>query len=857
MSPSRPTSRDNLTVEEARRRAETLDDVHYGIELDLQRGASGYQGEVVCSFVLRDGASREGLFIDFTGRELLRVACNGRELTAEAWDGHRIALPADALETSNRVEVEYANDYDRTGSGFHHFKDPEDEREYIFSDFEPFKAHRLFPCFDQPDLKATFAFTVTAPAHWTVVSNGPVVATDPCEDGRTRRFFARTRPFSTYLAHVSAGEFASWGGVAGEIPMRILCRQSLVGHLEPDVAELFAVTADGFRFYEEYFGYPYPFAKYDQIFVPEFNAGAMENVGAVTHGEHMIFRGQSSASQRQGRAETFLHELAHMWFGNLVTMRWWDDLWLNESFATFASYLALTRATETWSDSWESFRSKIKAWAFRQDQLPTTHPIACEVPDTDATFLNFDGITYGKGASALKQLLAYIGDDAFREGMQRYFRRHAWGNATLADFLAALEEGSGRDLGSWSKAWIETSGLGALAPELRVADGKVAELTVVQEAAPPPGDDTLRPHRVELALFGKAGEASLGGEPTKIDVTVEGARTSVPDAVGLDAPAFLWLDHGDQAYAKIYLDDASLAFAKERLEVIDDGLTKLQLWGSLWEMVRDRRWKAVDYVGLVAAKSPLEESSEIVESALGNAVAALMRYVPERLREDARAPLVAAAWKAIEGKRDDVQLVWLRTLIHLSAAGDDLDRLSKLMDGEETIEGVKIDQPLRWAIVKRLIAFDRPGAADRLAAERERDASDKGRKSAFETEAAIPTAEAKAKAWAAFTAKDGERSDDFLKAGLTGFNWSHQKQALEPYAARFFAEAEKVHEERDAEYTRFFFFRLFPGHRVERSVLEQALAFAESTKVAQLQRMGRECADELRRSIECQELHEG
>ncbi|MBI3724490.1 aminopeptidase N [bacterium] len=853
-----------MTQAEATDRARRVSNVGYTLHLDLQAKSETYRGKLTASFDVAGPTS--GLWIDFTGKTIRSLTVNGSRVEAPEWNKHRIALPAELLARKNEATVEYENDYSHTGSGFHHFNDPEDGREYAFSDFEPFNAHQLFPCFDQPDLKATYTVSVTAPGSWVVVANGreleakPVLSPveGPAGAGRTTHFYEKTKPFSTYLMAVIAGEFAVYKDQAGTVPLRILCRQALTKHIDPE--EIFTVTKQGFAFYDEYFDFPYPFVKYDQAFVPEFNAGAMENVGAVTHAEHMIFRGQVSETQRLGRAETVLHELAHMWFGDLVTMRWWKDLWLNESFATFISYVCMTNATR-FKDAWESFRSKIKAWAYRQDELVTTHPIAGEVPDTDATFLNFDGITYGKGASVLKQLTAYMGATAFRDGLRRYFKKHAWSNTTLDDFLAALEQGSGKDLVAWSKLWIETAGLGSLSPSFTLKNGRIESFEIVQESAPQ--NSVLRPHRTEVALFEDDGKGAVPSEV--VSVLVEGKKTTVRELAGKPAPAFVTVNHGDHAYAKVVFDKQSLSFVREHLERIQEPLVVVSLWGTLWQMVRDQKLPAFDWVELVASKSQHATSPEVVETLLGNGALALVRYVGvgTPLEATGRRLLVERCWSRLDETKGDLQLAWLRGTIMLAAASADLDRLVRLMDGFEKIAGVEIDQNMRWSLIAKLIGFGRPTAEDRLKAELVRDPSDKGKKSAFQAEASRPSREEKERHWRLFTSAGGVGgahsapqevlADDFLKNGMSRFHWAHQQALLDPYVDRFFEAAPAIYEGRNREYAKSFVLLLYPTYRAERAVLAKGEALLGKVTIPGLVRLLKESNDELARSIRCRE----
>ena len=472
------SARDVLTESEAAARAARVSQVAYSIALDLVAGEPTYHGDVTISFVATGNGP---LFLDFRGKSIERLEANGQRVEPD-WNGYRLILPADVVGGQMAVHIEYVNDYDTTGDGFHRFVDPEDGAEYVYTNFEPYEAHRLYPCFDQPDIKATYRFTVTAPATWEVIANSPLAETTNADDGRRTHRFDQTEVFSTYLTALVCGPYVVRRHKHGSLDLGLYSRKSMEKYLDDQAAEILELTGQGMDFYAQLFDQPYPFSKYDQVFVPEYNSGAMENVGCVTYNELYLFRDMATDNQHLDRAETFLHELAHMWFGNLVTMRWWDNLWLNESFATYISYLAMTSATR-FTNAWKVFNSDIKRWAYQQDQLPTTHPISGRAADTEVAFLIFDGITYGKGASVLKQLVKYIGQDTFREGMRLYFRRHAWGNATLDDFLRCLEDAGNISLSEWAKLWLQTASVNTLGARWTAVDGKVQSFTIDQTAS--------------------------------------------------------------------------------------------------------------------------------------------------------------------------------------------------------------------------------------------------------------------------------------------------------------------------------------------------------------------------------------
>ena len=837
--------RDVLTQEEAAARAARVGGVSYELRLDLVPGAERYRGEAAIRF----GLAGEGdLHLDHRGGGVERLEVNG--VAVEPSPGpYRLTLPAAALAARNEVRVAWEHDYDHTGDGFHQFVDPEDGAEYLYTNFEPYNAHRLFPCFDQPDLKATYELTVDAPAEWVLIANSAEVERAPLADGRVRRRFARTAPFSTYLFALLAGPYRSFRRDHRGVPLGFFCRESLAPHI--DAGELFEVTKQGLDFYAEFFGYPYPFGKYDQVFVPEFNFGAMENVGAITHSERMVFRDPPTDNQRLGRAEVILHEMAHMWFGDLVTMRWWNDLWLNESFATYMAYLAMAEATR-FGSAWLAFNSGMKAWAYRQDQLPTTHPIAGQVPDTDATFLNFDGITYGKGAAVLKQLVAAVGADAFRDGMRRYFRRHAFGNTTLAEFLDAIGEGAGRDLREWAALWLETASLNTVAADWRAEDGRIAALAIDQTA--PEEHPTLRPHRLDVALVTEAGGRA---EAEALAVSIDGPRTELPAAAGLPEPLLVMPNLHDHAFVKVALDERSLGYVRERLERIADPLLRQLIWQALWNMVRDRQLRSTDYLPLAASKVTAEADIELIETVLATATTAIARFVPDDRREEEAHRFSEVAWEALnalpaDDSAADARIIWARALIGLAIAPGDLARATALADGELGVPGLTVDQDMRWEIAARAVAHGAAGADARVEAERARDPSDRGQRAALRCGTSAPDAAVKAEAWRRFR-EEGYGSLHLTAAAMSGFHWHVQRGLLEPWTMEFFERAPEVFSGRENEFTRAWFASLFPHGRVEQRVLDRSRALLGELgeRLPLLRRSLREANDDLERAIRC------
>jgi aminopeptidase N len=839
--------RDVLTRDEAASRAARVGPVAYDIALDLTASQT-YRGDVRITFPVR---GTEDLFLDFRGGIIERLEVNGTPVDRPDRPGARIVLPGTLLEPVSIVRVVYENVYDRNGDGFHRFVDPVDGEAYVYSNFEPFEAHRLFPCFDQPDLKGTLAIRATVPGTWAVISNNPVEAVDEAPDGRRTHRFITTPPISTYLAAVIAGPYVGVHAQHRGIPLGVWSRRSVAPFVDAD--EMFAITRQGMDFYADLFARPYPFAKYDQLFVPEFNAGAMENAGAVTFTEQHVYRDSPTETQRLGRAETILHELAHMWFGDLVTMRWWDDLWLNESFATFVSNLALSEATR-FDGAWRAFHADVKRWGYQADDRSTTHAISTLVADTDATYYSFDGITYGKGAAVLKQLVAWVGREAFAAGLHVYFERHAWGNASLADFLAAMEKGSGRDLGDWARRWVETASLNTLAARWTAPNGRIDRLELAQDA--PESHPTLRPHALEIALVRAAQD---GG--TSVDVIaahIDGAETWVEAAKGFAAPSLVFPNHGDHAYAKVVLDDASREALPELLPHLEDPLLRQLLWGSVWQMVRDGQHPSTEFLRLVRDVLPSETDDQIVDAALDAARGAIARYVPEEQRIAAARSFVATALGTLQAlPPGDLRRLWLRAAIGALADAGDAALLTGLLDGTLVIPEVPVDQEMRWGIVTAASAFGLAGAAERIADERARDRTDRGERFALTAAVSAPDAAAKAGAWARIHA-EGYGSLHRTRAAMAGFNHAHQATLLAPYVDAFFAAAPGVVAGQEHVFSSSYVARLFPTYRVEPEIVARARALAalEGDRLPTLRRLLVEAADDLERAVTCRAVAE-
>ncbi|MGW2408220.1 aminopeptidase N [Streptomyces sp. NPDC001739] len=820
----------NLTRDEAQQRAQLLSVDGYEIDLDLSGAQEGgtYRSTTTVRFdVARAGADS---FIDLVAPAVHKVALNGELLDpASVFEDSRIVLPG-LRAGRNELVVVADCAYTNTGEGLHRFVDPVDQQAYLYTQFEVPDARRVFASFEQPDLKATFQFTVRAPEGWTVISNSP---TPEPADNIWR--FEPTPRISTYVTALIVGPYHSVHSTYEKdgrtVPLGIYCRPSLAEHLDADA--IFEVTRQGFDWFQEKFDYAYPFAKYDQLFVPEFNAGAMENAGAVTIRDQYVFRSKVTDAAYEVRAETILHELAHMWFGDLVTMEWWNDLWLNESFATYTSIACQAYAPGSkWPHSWTTFANSMKTWAYRQDQLPSTHPIMAEIRDLDDVLVNFDGITYAKGASVLKQLVAYVGMEEFFKGVQAYFKRHAYGNTRLSDLLGALEETSGRDLATWSKKWLETAGINILRPEIEVgADGVITSFAVRQEAPALPagakGEPVLRPHRIAIGAYELDGAGKLV-RTERIELDVDGELTAVPQLVGKRRPAVVLLNDDDLSYAKVRLDEESLKVVTEHLGDFTESLPRALSWASAWDMTRDGELATRDYLSLVLSGVGKESDIGVVQSLHRQVKLALDLYAAPEWRETGLATWTEAALAHLRAAEpgSDHQLAWARAFAAAARTDEQLALLQGLLDGTEEIPGLAVDTELRWSLLHRLAAT---GRADEqaIAAELERDRTSAGERYAAAARAARPTAEAKAEAWASVVESD-KLPNAVQESVIGGFVQTDQRELLAPYTMKYFAAVKEIWEARSHEMAQQIAVGLYPSLQVSQETLDATDAWLDA-----------------------------
>ncbi|HEY6933728.1 MAG TPA: aminopeptidase N [Marmoricola sp.] len=815
----------NLTRDEAQTRARLLSVDSYTIDLDLTTGERTFASTTTIRF--RSSEPGASTFADLVGATVHELTLNGRSLDpATAYVDNRIQL--DDLAAENELVVRADCTYSHSGEGLHRFVDPADDRIYTYTQFEVPDARRVYTTFEQPDLKSVFTFNVTAPEHWQVVSNAPTPAPVPLGDGKARWAFPTTKRMSTYITALVAGEYHAvhdvYEGKHGTIPLGHYCRQSLVEHLDRE--EIVKLTKQGFAFFEDAFDYPYPFEKYDQLYVPEYNMGAMENAGCVTLRDEYLPRSRQDRSFYEFRCSVILHEMAHMWFGDLVTMKWWDDLWLNESFAEWACYHAAVEVTE-FDESWTGFTNARKQTGYRQDQLPSTHPIAADNYDLRAVEVNFDMITYAKGAAVLKQLVAWVGLEPFLAGLRQYFKDFEYANSEFVDLLTALERSSGRELDGWAKEWLQTAGVNTLSPAFEIGpDGSYQTFAVRQTA--PAEWPTLRRHRIGIGLYDEVDGRLVRREHVEVDI--DGERTEVPELVGLRQPDLLLLNDHDLTYAKIRLDERSLATVVGGLSRLDDSLARALCWGAAWDMTRDAEMRATDFVDLVLANIGSETDAFGVSRIPGYAAQAVNHLSAPANRAALKATWERGLRRLVEeaAPGSDHQLTFVRSYAAAAHSTDALADLEGLLDGSLTFEGLSVDQDLRWVLLTHLA---RAGRADeaRIAEELERDRTISGKEHAAAARAARPTAEAKAEAWQAAVV-DPETPNETQRSIVLSFQRPGQEEVLAPYLEKYLEAAETMWDHLGSHKASVALEFIFPRPLASRDLLERVDAWLATSE---------------------------
>ena len=844
----------NITRAEAVSRFEVVANPKYTVALTIDGTGDTYSCVASINFDAKNGAET---WLDLISPLVDSIWLNGTELkVSEVFDGTRIKLAN--LKEKNSVQVKANCSYMNTGEGLHRHIDPVDSEVYIYTQFEVADSRRVFPVFEQPDIKGTLALTVTAPSKWTLISNSPTPASVKVTEKMSTWSFAVTPTMSSYLYALCAGPYFKktdiYKGKFGSYPLAVFVRPSLAEFLDHE--EIFEITKQGFAWFEEKFQVGYPFPKYDQIFVPEFNAGAMENVGCVTFRDEYIFRSRTTRTAYETRANTILHEMAHMWFGDLVTMKWWNDLWLNESFAEWAAHWASTGATK-YNEAWTLFHVQRKAWAYRQDQLPSTHPIAANMPDLDSVYENFDGITYAKGASALRQLVAWVGEENFLKGLKAYFDKHAWKNTELTDLLSELSISSGRDLESWTKLWLQSSGATLLRPQIQTdADNVITNATIQQEppSAPPGLPPVLRPHRLVVGTYEKQGTKLV--RTNRFEIDVEGKETKVNELIGLKRPALILVNDDDLTYAKIRLDDFSLNTATQEIASIESSLSRALIWGAVWDMVRDGEVGTGKYLDLVLAGLAAETDIGLVQQVLMQCRSAIDVYADRKNRipyntkfADGLQSLLA---KSENGS--DHQLALVRSFSAVATTDLQINRVAEILDGKEKIQGLNIDTDLRWTLLRRLVVM---GKRDLEAIEEElkRDDTAMGREHAAGAKAAIPTLEAKQIAWTLVTTNESLPNSE-IHSALGGLSYIDHAEIMKNFIDKYFESVATLWNSRTHEIGQSLVTGLFPISNITQEVIEKSDKFLAQNKELAVgaRRIIIEQRDALARALRAQEV---
>ncbi|MGC5053771.1 aminopeptidase N [Micromonospora sp. DT48] len=840
----------NLTQVEATERARLLDVTGYDINLDLSSAVHAADGRTFRSTTevrFRCAEPGASTFIEVAAESVRSATLNGDPVDLTDFSAEKgLTLTGLAGENTLIVDADFA--FSNSGQGLHRSVDPVDGETYLYSQFETADAQRVFACFDQPDLKSVYTWHATVPEHWKVISNMPVEREEPAGEGHKTLHFATSARMSTYITALCAGPYHEVRYTHDGIDLGYFCRASMAQYLDSD--ELNLVTTQGFDFFHEQFGVRYPLPKYDQLWVPDFNAGAMENFGCVTHAEsHYLFRSQVTDFEYEQRANTVLHELAHMWFGNLVTMRWWNDLWLNESFAEWASHWCNTHATR-FTEAWTTFLSIRKNWGYRQDQLSSTHPVYCEMPDLEAVEVNFDGITYAKGASVLKQLVAYVGEEAFLAGLRAYFARHAWGNATFDDLLSELETASGRKLTTFASQWLETAQVNTLRPELTIgADGAYQQVLVRQEA--PEGHPTLRTHRIGVGLYDLRDGRLVRRERYEVDV--DGELTELTELTGVPAADVLLLNDDDLSYTKLRLDERSMSTVVQHIAGLESSLARALCWTAAWDMTRDAELATRDYVALVLAGLPAETDINLVTATLRQVSSALTFYAERDWAPTGWADLARTAKTALAAAEpgSGFQLAWARAYVSAARSDEDLAVLRGWLEGTQVTPGLTIDTELRWSVLQALVANGVAGPAE-IEAELARDKTSSGEREAAYAHALVPTEANKAAVWAQLTGPEALPNWRH-RALLQGFSHPTQVELVTPYRDRYFASVGQVWATRDSEPAQEFAMLMYPAYLVEEETVAATDAWlAQEGHPGPLRRLVAEGRDGVVRALAAQ-----
>ena len=840
----------NISQAEAQERSKYLSIESYDVTLKIVPGQETFYSKSMVHF----SCNEPGIdtFIDAPARRIISATLNGIAIDVSHFDGESVFLKNLAAE--NELIIESDAIFSKDGEGLQYSVDPADQEVYLYSQCAPALTRHMYACFDQPDLKATFTLTATVPNHWEAISNSPVESKIPTgSEYTTWRFFPTAR-IATYVTAFIAGPYHHvHDNYVGEkkIPLGIYCRKSLAPHLDHE--EIFKITKQGFKYFEKVFGLAYPFDKYDQIAVVDYNWGAMENVGAVTFKEELfVYRSKVTERLYKYRVNTILHEMSHMWFGNLVTMQWWDDLWLNESFATWAAFTATDECTE-FKNTWTDFNARQKTWALRQDQLSSTHPIVVDVADIETANSNFDGITYAKGASVLIQFVAYVGRDNFIRGLQKYFAKHAYKNTTLADLLTEMEATSGRDLKAWSATWLQTAGVNTLRPVLEITGGIYTSMGIRQEAPIiPVGSTELRPHRIAIGLYDLRHGSLLRRKLVELDVS--GEITHVPELIGEKAADLVLINDKDMSYAKTRFDANSITTLKNHIGNISDSLARALCFSATWDMLRDAEMSSADFVDIALAGLPGESEITVVAQITDQIAIAVNQYAHSLLRDALRSRVASGLESLMDSAepRSDHQLQYTRSFATLAFTPDQNQRILSVLKGQ--LQGLTLDADMRWHL---LCTLAERGLVTRVGLDEElkKDPSTLGELSHHQAVASLPTAEDKAKAWAEIVSEETSNANRI--ALINGFNSALNRDQIESYVDNYFEMLLIMSERKSFESATRFTEYAFPIYITTQATLDKANYWLDVTgkdAASALRRRVTEARDSLARALSVQSL---
>ena len=805
----------NISRIEALERASLLSVHGYEVLLDLTKGESTYYSKTVVEF--SSDLIGYDTFIDSVGKKVISAVLNDQPVDVGNYDGETIFLHS--LQAENRLIIEMEGLYSATGEGLQRSIDPADNQVYMYTQGAPALSRNIFPNFDQPDLKAPFTLSVIAPSIWQVLSNNPLIEKVTIDSNSSKWSFSKTPPISTYLYALIAGPYFH---VADEyhgkkvVPLGIYIRNSLADKLDPE--NIFQTTKQGLAFYENLFDLEYPFAKYDQIAVVDYNWGAMENPGAVTFKEdRFVFRSKVTDRQHLDRASVILHEMAHLWFGDMVTMQWWNDLWLNESFAEWIAYFALAESTR-FSSAWVSFNADVKNWAYRADQLSSTHPIATDAPDVETGSTNFDGISYAKGASVLKQLCAYLGDEVFFAGIRSYFRKFAWKNTTLQDLIDELQSASGKDLSSWGKSWFQSAGVNTIVPVLTTENGTYSSLAIKQlPPAVPSGSNDLRTHLIGVGLYDLIDNQIILRK--RIELVIEGELTSIPAFVGEPVADLILLNDGDLAYTKIGFDTSSIETLRNHLGKIVDPLARAICWSAVWQLLRDAQLSSTDFIAIALAGLQTEDDMDVCAIVLTQLTTAVENYAHPDNRLALRTKIADALESLLDNSLSgsDFQLQFLRAFAANAQSPVQGARIRSIL--ENGLIGITVDANLRWQLINSLAERGLTNVEE-IEKESESDKTQDGKVARLLAIASLPDPATKADIWEKMQSHDYPISD---RVGMfQGFQRPTQREILVGYVAPFFEGARKYWDEQSYEVSARYFQYVFPRFVNTQETVDQA-----------------------------------